>query len=160
MYLSVSRHRRAPRRFRGKDLYWYLEKMGRFAQTIDSFPGRQWPPSVVITGVNGGYDVDVRQLAADGVQVVGSVVGGSDSTLAIQAGANQILDQADKAYADFLSAARAFAPEEVGEELAEEGLAEPSGLPTFVDEVDSLNLVRENITSSSGRPATPMTSAG
>jgi putative flavoprotein involved in K+ transport len=123
-------------------------------------PGRQWPPSVVITGVNGGYDVDVRQLAADGVQVVGSVVGGSDSTLAIQAGANQILDQADKAYADFLSAARAFAPEEVGEELAEEGLSEPSGLPTFVDEVDSLNLVRENITSSSGRPATPMTSAG
>jgi putative flavoprotein involved in K+ transport len=110
--------------------------------------------------VNGGYDVDVRQLAADGVQVVGSVVGGSDSTLAIQAGANQILDQADKAYADFLSAARAFAPEEVGEELAEEGLSEPSGLPTFVDEVDSLNLVRENITSSSGRPATPMTSAG
>jgi putative flavoprotein involved in K+ transport len=147
VYLSVSRHRRAPRRFRGKDLYWWLEKMGRFAQTIDSFPGRQWPPSVVITGVNGGYDVDVRQLAADGVQVVGSVVGGSDSTLAIQAGANQILDQADKAYADFLSAARAFAPEEVGEELAEEGLAEPSGLPTFVDEVDSLNTVRENITS-------------
>ena len=67
VYLSVSRHRRAPRRFRGKDVYWWLEKMGRFAQTIDSFPGRQWPPSVVVTGVNGGYDVNVRHLAADGV---------------------------------------------------------------------------------------------
>jgi putative flavoprotein involved in K+ transport len=36
VYLSVSRHRRAPRRFRGKDVYWWLEKMGRFAQTIDT----------------------------------------------------------------------------------------------------------------------------
>ena len=44
VYLSVSRHRRAPRRFRGKDIYWWLEPMGRFAQRIDSFPGRQWPP--------------------------------------------------------------------------------------------------------------------
>jgi putative flavoprotein involved in K+ transport len=66
VYLSVSPHRRAPRRFRGKDVYWWLEKMGRFTQTIDNFPGRQWPPSVVITGVNGGYNVDVRQLAAAG----------------------------------------------------------------------------------------------
>jgi putative flavoprotein involved in K+ transport len=41
VYLSVSRHRRAPRRFRGKGLYWWLEKMGRFAQTIDTFPNRQ-----------------------------------------------------------------------------------------------------------------------
>jgi putative flavoprotein involved in K+ transport len=49
--LSVSRHRR------------------------DSFPGRQWPPSTVVTGVSGGYDVNVRQMAADGVRVLGRVIG-------------------------------------------------------------------------------------
>jgi putative flavoprotein involved in K+ transport len=43
VYVSVSRHRRAPRRFRGKDIYWWLETLGRFAQTIDSFPARQYP---------------------------------------------------------------------------------------------------------------------
>ena len=28
VYLSVSRHRRVPRRFRGRDIYWWLEKDG------------------------------------------------------------------------------------------------------------------------------------
>jgi putative flavoprotein involved in K+ transport len=51
VFLSVSRHRRIPRRYRGRDVCWWLEKMGRFAQTIDSVPGRQWPPSIVVTGV-------------------------------------------------------------------------------------------------------------
>ena len=35
-------------------------------------------PFDVVTGVNGGYDVNVRHLAADGVRVVGRVVGASD----------------------------------------------------------------------------------
>jgi putative flavoprotein involved in K+ transport len=43
VFLSVSRHRRVPRRFRGKDVYWWLDRMGRFAQTIDSFPGGGGP---------------------------------------------------------------------------------------------------------------------
>ncbi len=145
VYLSVSRHRRAPRRFRGRDVYWWLDTMGRFAQPIDSLPGRQWPPSTVVTGVNGGYDINVRQLAADGVRVVGRVVGASGDRLAIQANANQILDQADKAYADFLSAARKFALTRVQEELAEEQPAEPTRPPAAINEVDSLNLARENV---------------
>jgi hypothetical protein len=40
VYLSVSRHWRAPRRLRGKDVYWWLDKMGRFAQTIGAFRAR------------------------------------------------------------------------------------------------------------------------
>jgi len=145
VFLSVSRHRRAPRRFRGRDVYWWLEKMGRFAQTIDSFPGRQWPPSVVVTGVNGGYDVNVRHLAADGVRVVGRVVGASDGKVATDVNANQVLDEADKGFDDFLSAARELVAKGVSEELAEEQPAEPRPLPAAVDEVDSLDLARHNI---------------
>ena len=146
VYLSVSRHRRTPRRFRGKDVFWWLEKMGRFAQTIDSFPARQWPPSTVITGVNGGYDVNVRQLAADGVTVVGRVVGAAGDKVAIRADANQILDEADTAYIGFLSAAREFVAKGVDDELAEEQPVNPTHLPAAVDEVASLDLTRENIT--------------
>ena len=146
VYLSVSRHRRVPRRFRGKDVTWWLEQMGRFAQTIDSFPNRQWPPPVVVTGVNGGYDVNVRQLAADGAAVVGRVTAASGGAVAIAANANQILDTADTAYADFLAAAREFAAEGGQEELAEEQSAAPSRLPAAVDEVDLLDLGRQNIT--------------
>lgn len=144
VYLSVSRHRRAPRRFRGKGLYWWLEKMGRFAQTIDTFPNRQWPPSVVVTGVNGGYDVNVRQLAADGVRVVGRVLGASGGTVAIDANANQILDEADAAFAEFLVAARALATQRIREELDAEEAVDPTRLPA-ADEVGSLDLARQNI---------------
>jgi putative flavoprotein involved in K+ transport len=145
VYLSVSRHRRAPRRLRGKDLYWWLEKMGRFAQTIDSFPGRQWPPSVVVTGVDGGYDVNVRQLAADGVQVLGRAVGVAGDTIIIETNANQILDQADKAYADFLTAAHDVVAAGIGEELPDEQVPDPAGLPAAIEEIDTLNLNGQNV---------------
>ncbi|MDT0353699.1 NAD(P)-binding domain-containing protein [Pseudonocardia charpentierae] len=145
VYLSVSQHRRAPRRFRGRDVYWWLEKLGRFAQTIDSFPDRRWPPSTVITGVNGGYNVNVRQLAADGIAVIGRVAGASRGTVAIHPNANQILDDADTAYDTFLSAARQLAATEIGHELADEQPMEAPRLPATVEEVDSLDLTRTNI---------------
>jgi putative flavoprotein involved in K+ transport len=146
VYLAVSRHRRAPRRFRGRDLYWWLEAMGRFGQTIDSFPARQYPPSTVVTGLNGGYDVNVRQLAADGVRVIGRVIGASGPNLAFQANANQVLDEADQAYAAFLLAAREFISNKGIEEQFDPD--EPEELVHFpgVEEVESLNLAREGIT--------------
>lgn len=146
VYLSVSRHRRAPRRFMGRDLYWWLEKLGRFAQTIDSFPDRRPPPSTVVTGVNGGYDVNVRQLAADGVTVIGQVVGASGGHAAIAANANHVLDEADDAYAGFLAAAGELAANRIDEELAEEPPAQPAHRPAAIDEVSSLDLARQNIT--------------
>jgi putative flavoprotein involved in K+ transport len=145
VFLSVSRHRRVPRRFRGRDVYWWLEKMGRFTQTIDSFPGRLWPPSIVVTGVNGGYDVNVRQLAADGVRVVGRVAGASGGQVAIEANADQILDEADTAYAGFLSAARELAAQGTGEDLAGDQPAASTGPPGPVGEAWSLDLAREQI---------------
>jgi putative flavoprotein involved in K+ transport len=145
VFLSVSRHRRVPRRFRGKDVYWWLERMGRFAQTIDGFPGRQWPPSTVVTGVSGGYDVDVRGLAAEGVRVLGRVVAASDVALTVASNANDVLDEADASFAGFVAAAREFAGANPELELAEEEDTVPASLPTAVSEIDSLDLRRENV---------------
>jgi putative flavoprotein involved in K+ transport len=145
VFLSVSRHKRVPRRFRGKDVYWWLDRMGRFAQTIDSFPGRRWPPSTVVTGVSGGYDVNVRQMAADGIRVLGRVVGASDHTLAVAPNANEVLDDADAAFAGFLAAAGEFAAANPEVDLAEEEPSGPADLPATVAEVESLDLRRENV---------------
>jgi putative flavoprotein involved in K+ transport len=145
VYLSVSRHRRAPRRFRSKDIYYWMEKLGRFTQTIDSFPGRHWPPSTVVTGVAGGYDVNVRQMVADGITVVGRVLGVSGNAVGIKTNANQILDESDQAYEGFLAAAREFAAAAIPGDLTEEQLAPTSTLPATLDEVDSLDLGKENI---------------
>jgi putative flavoprotein involved in K+ transport len=145
VFLSVSRHRRVPRQFRGKDVYWWLEQMGRFDQTIDSFPGRQWPPTTLVTGVSGGYDVNVRQMAAAGVRVLGRVLGASDGTMAVASNANEVLDEADAGFAGFLTAAREFAAANPDMELAEEEPAQSAGLPATVPEVESLDLRRENV---------------
>jgi putative flavoprotein involved in K+ transport len=143
VFLSVSRHRRVPRRFRGKDVYWWLERMGRFAQTIDSFPDRMWPPGIVVTGVSGGYDVDVRQMAADGAVVLGRIIGTSDGRLTIARNANEFLDEADATFAGFLTAAREFAAAHSDSELADDEPAEVT-VPARFTEVESLDLRREN----------------
>jgi len=145
VFLSVSRHRRVPRRFRGMDVCWWLERMGRFAQTIDTFPGRRWPPSTVVTGVNGGYDVDVRRMAADGVRPLGRVVGASGGTLAIASDANAVLDEADAAFSEFVAAAREFAVANPDAGLADEEPTDTADLPAAVAEVESLDLRRENV---------------
>jgi putative flavoprotein involved in K+ transport len=101
VYLCLSRHRRAPRRYRGRDLTWWLLEMGRMDARIDSFPGRRIPPSMLITGVDGGHDVDLRRFAADGVVILGRLNGVAEGRLCLGDNAEQILAEADKAYPDF-----------------------------------------------------------
>jgi putative flavoprotein involved in K+ transport len=95
--------------------------------------------------VNGGYDVDVRRLAANGVQVVGRIIGATGTSLGVQANANHVLDEADKAYAGFLAAAREYiSSNEIEEQLALEEPEDPIH-PSALEEVDSLDLAREGI---------------
>ena len=71
VYLSVRRHRRVPRRYRGKDFGWWQEKTGAFERTVDDLPPDARAP--LLTGVNGGRDADLRHLARQGVMLIGSV---------------------------------------------------------------------------------------
>jgi putative flavoprotein involved in K+ transport len=98
VYLSVSRHRRAPRRYRGRDLTWWALERGIMDTRIDSFLDRKYPPSLVITGVNGGHDIDVRQFAADGVIVLGRLLGTANGAFAFDESAEAILAASDAAY--------------------------------------------------------------
>jgi putative flavoprotein involved in K+ transport len=146
VFLSVSRHRRVPRRFRGKDVTWWLERMGRFDQPIEGLPGRRWPPSVVVTGVNGGYDINVRQMAAEGVRVLGRVLGVRDGRLMVARSANEVLDEADEAFAGFVAAARELVAARPDGDLADEDeTIAPAGPPASVPEIEWLDLQRENI---------------
>src|SRR5215469_12211242 len=64
VFLAVSRHSRVPRRYRGQDVIWWYENLGRFDVNIDTFPGRRYAPSIIITGVDGGYDLNPRYLGS------------------------------------------------------------------------------------------------
>jgi putative flavoprotein involved in K+ transport len=145
VFLSVSRHRRAPRRFRGKDVYWWLERMGRLDQTIDDLPDRRPPAPLVVTGAGGGYDVDVRRMAANGIRVIGRVLDASQSTLTIAQNANQLLNEADQTFIAFLEAARQFAAAHPDLQADDEEPAQSADLPPAVAEIESLDLRRENV---------------
>jgi putative flavoprotein involved in K+ transport len=139
VYLSVSRHRRVPRRFRGHDVYWWLERLGRFDQTIDSFPGREWPPSTVVTGVDGGYDVDVRAMAGDGVVVLGRTLGVDGASVSFADDANAILDAADEAAVAFVALASSKTADEVGADLLDADDVPPASSGPL-DTIDAIDL--------------------
>ena len=81
VYLSVSGHQRTPRRYRGKDCIWWNLALGDADRTVEQRVSAQ--PSRLMTGVGGGHDVDLRRLAAEGVVLLGRVLGGRDGRLAL-----------------------------------------------------------------------------
>jgi putative flavoprotein involved in K+ transport len=79
VYLSVGRHTRLPRRYRGRDLIWWLSAMGIDQTLVEQRgPSRLLP---VISGAYGGHTIDFRQFAADGVTLLGRVEGAREGVL-------------------------------------------------------------------------------
>jgi putative flavoprotein involved in K+ transport len=99
VYLSVSGHERAPRRYRSKDCIWWYEATGMADETIAQWGGRRL--SRLMTGVGGGHDMDLRRLAADGVVLLGRVLGGQDGRLAIASDLHDNLTRGDASLGAF-----------------------------------------------------------
>ena len=109
VFLAVSRHTRVPRRYRGKDIIWWYENLGRFDVNVDTFPGRRYPPTSIMTGVNGGYDLDPRRLGSAGATLLGRVQGVDDGRLALAGDAESLIAAADQSHAAFIEAADKWA---------------------------------------------------
>lgn len=98
--LSVGRHTRLPRRYRGRDLIWWLAEMG-----IDQTPVEQRGPSrllPVISGADGGHTIDFRQFAAEGVTLLGRVKAARDGVLEFAPDLAENLANGDLVYTTFL----------------------------------------------------------
>lgn len=63
------------------------------------------PPSLVVTGVGGGHDVDVRRLRMDGAVVLGHLVGVDGPRLRFAEDAEELLAGADAVHDDFVARA-------------------------------------------------------
>jgi putative flavoprotein involved in K+ transport len=122
VYLSVSPHRRAPRRYRGKDLTWWQHALGETDATIEQCTNE--PTSRLLTGVAGGHDLDLRQLATDGVVLLGRMIGGHDSKIAIATDLRENLERGDASLTGFLRQADEYATR-IGLELPSSGKCTP-----------------------------------
>ncbi len=69
VYLSIGPHGRYPRRYRGRDYCWWLGVLGLWDVPAPE-PGTEHI-SIAVSGAYGGYTVDFRRLAAQGITLVG-----------------------------------------------------------------------------------------
>jgi putative flavoprotein involved in K+ transport len=100
VYLSVGRHRRLPRRYRGRDLIWWLMAMG-----LDQTPTEQRGPDrslPLITGAFGGNTIDFRQFAALGVTLLGRMRAVHQGAMNFAPDLAESLAYGDASYAGFL----------------------------------------------------------
>jgi putative flavoprotein involved in K+ transport len=89
-----------PRRYRGRDLIWWLDTMGLLQKpTEERGPDRSLP---LITGAFGGNTIDFRRFAAEGVTLVGRMQKAGDGVIDFAPDLAKRLAYGDASYAIFL----------------------------------------------------------
>lgn len=75
--IAVGRHTRVPRTYRGRDVLWWLDRMGLFDETVDQVydPAiSREQPSLQLVGDPRRATLDLAGLAESGVRVVGRLL--------------------------------------------------------------------------------------
>jgi putative flavoprotein involved in K+ transport len=99
--LCVGNLKRMPRTYRGRDIMDWFEELNLTNQPVlDRDPSDHSP---LLTGVNGGYEVDLRRIVAQGGQLLGRLEGvnGEQVTLGDQLMTH--MQAAEQAYIDLVS---------------------------------------------------------
>jgi putative flavoprotein involved in K+ transport len=76
--ISVGHHTRLPRRYRGHDILWWLDRMGVFDETVDQVYDAEISreqPSLQLVGRPDHATLDLETLRMRGVRVVGRLLG-------------------------------------------------------------------------------------
>jgi putative flavoprotein involved in K+ transport len=148
VHLSVGGSGRAPRRYRGRDIIWWLLQVGFFDQTFAEAPEPKTREGGIphLSGRDGGHTLDLHRFARDGVHLLGRIRGADGGTLRLAGDLHENLAAAD--------GFAAFATDVIDHFVAETGLDAPpaGGEPVLRDGfatplVDELDLAAAGITS-------------
>jgi putative flavoprotein involved in K+ transport len=98
VHLVLGSAPRTARRYRGKDVVEWLDKMGHYKMPIHEHPlkeGVRAKANHYVTGRDGGRDIDLRQRATEGMRLYGRLEDVRGSTLRFAANLARSLDEAD-----------------------------------------------------------------
>ena len=142
--LAVGRHRRFPRRYRGQDMFWWMERMGALDQTLAERPEARGRPNPLVTGVGGGHDIDLRDYAARGVTLLGRVEAVDGARLRLADDVHAQIARGDEGVTAFVRSVDAYVAQS-GLAAPDEPVPAPAPLPSSVP-VRSLDLDAAGIT--------------
>jgi putative flavoprotein involved in K+ transport len=139
-----------PRRYRGMDIFWWLESTGRLARTIDDVPdatAARRETSLQLAGRNGpelfGQNLDLAVLQANGVRLAGHLQRVSGGRAWFRDDLEDTVRAADRRMRRFLNVVDDYVRRAgLGREVWEPVRPRPVELPT---PVACLNLIAEPI---------------
>jgi len=85
--ISVGCHRRVPRRYRGRDIWWWLERTGLLDEATDEVSDlrrARTQPSFQVVGGPDGRGLDLGRLRDMGVRIVGRTTSAEGTTLGLR----------------------------------------------------------------------------
>lgn len=100
VWLSVGGATRAPRRYRGRDLFEWVRDIGLLDGPMSAHPEgpeARYRPNPQASGRDGGKDIDLRQFGRDGVHLLGRFNGASGTEVRFLPDVIDRLDAADEA---------------------------------------------------------------
>jgi putative flavoprotein involved in K+ transport len=100
VYVCMGRHRRLARCYRGRDYAWWAFELGLFERRRAESPATS-PPGPLLTGVNGGYEADWRELASKGIVLLGRLKAVKGTKLALAPDLEDNLAKGDEWLANF-----------------------------------------------------------
>ncbi len=113
--LAVGEHVRAVRSYRGRDLYWWLDRTGLLDESsddVDDLRRVRATPSFQVVGSDDGRSVDLNALQSRGVRLVGRLVGADGARAVFSGSLANLCRSADLKLERLLDRFDAFAVEQ------------------------------------------------
>lgn len=146
VFLAVGPHDRPPQRYRGRSFVWWLGTLGLWEKTTPAAGAEH--VTIAVSGAHGGHTIDFRNLAADGITLVGRANAYDDGVMRFGDDLAANIRRGDENYLSVLDQADAYVAR-TGIDLPEEPEARELGPePACVtDPTLELNLAEAGITS-------------
>ena len=137
VFLCVGRAGRAPRRYRGQDIFQWLQQIGFLNRTVDQLesPQRKFDANPQASGARGGHTIDLHRFARDGVVLLGRLQAGRDSVIHLADDLHDNLARVDRFELELT--------QRIDQYIARTGIAAPPELlPQLRDGYDT-DIIRE-----------------